>query len=140
MSPRSPRRKRPAVAAALVVVSLLAIAVAEAHHRAYRHRHHRRHEAKTVIVVGQPQPVRIAVVVHGRAGGVLDLNVKPKQTEVWVDGSFRGTVDNFDGRPGKLWLVAGEHRLKLVTPDGVEVARNIRVQAGVEVDVSLDLR
>ena len=140
MSPKSPHRKTLFLLTAFVCVSMLATAAADAHRGVYRHRHHRHHEAKAVIVFGNPQPVQSAVVVHGRPAGILDLNVKPKQTEVWVDGSLLGTVDNFDGRPGKLRLVAGEHRLKLVTPEGVAVARNIRVQAGVEIDVGLDLR
>jgi len=125
---------------ALACVSLLATAAADAHRGVYHHRHHRHREAKAVIVLGNPHPVRGAIVAHGRPAGILDLNVKPKQTEVWVDGSLLGTVDNFDGRPSKLRLVAGEHRLKLVTPYGVTVARNIRVQAGVEVEVGLDMR
>ena len=140
MSPRSPLLNTLFSVAAFVCVSTLATAAADAHRGAHRHRYHRQREAKAVIVFGNPQPVRNAVLAHGRPAGILDLNVKPKQTEVWVDGSLLGTVDNFDGRPGKLRLVAGEHRLKLVTPDGVAVARNIRVQAGVEVDVGLDLR
>ena len=140
MSSRSPRRNTCFFAAAFVCVSMLATVAADAHRGVYRHRHHRHHEAKAVIVFGKPHPVRGAVVVHGRPAGVLDLNVKPKQTEVWVDGSLLGTVDRFDGRPSKLRLVAGEHRLKLVMPGGVAVARNIRVQAGIEVDVELGLR
>ena len=83
---------------------------------------------------------RHTVVVHGRPAGVLDLNLKPKATEVWVDGRFRRIADDFDGIPQKLLLTQGHHRLKLVTPDGVEVARDIRIQAGTEINIGLDLR
>ena len=72
--------------------------------------------------------------------GVLDMNVKPRSTEVWVDGTFRGTCDAFDGHPKKLHLRPGTHRIKLVTPDGLEVAREIRVRAGIEFNVGIDLR
>jgi hypothetical protein len=131
-------RFRIGIAAACVAVAALALPAALAHPRARHHRHH--HKAKAVIVVGKPRPVSHTVVVRGRPAGILDLNVKPKDTEVWVDGAFRGTVDSFDGHPNKLRLVAGNHRMKFVTPEGVEVARDIRVQAGVEVNVGLDLR
>ena len=101
---------------------------------------HRRHHAKAVIVVGPARAARHTVAVHGQPAGVLDLNLKPKATEVWVDGRFRGTADNFDGIPQKLLLAQGPHRLRLVTPDGVEVARDIRVQAGTEIKIGLVLR
>lgn len=120
----------------LVVAALLTPAV-DAHRRAVRH-HHR--HATAVIVVGRPTPLRHAVIVNGRPHGVLDMNVKPKATEVWTDGKLRGTCDDFDGYPGKLHLRPGLHRIKLVTPHGVEVAREVHVRAGLEINVGLDLR
>ena len=121
---------------ALTLTAMLFPAVA-AHPRAHHHRHR---TSTAVIVVGKPRPVRHAVVVNGTAHGVLDLNVKPKATEVWIDGRMRGTVDAFDGYPSKLPLRAGMHEIKLVTPDGIEVSRDVRVRAGVEMNIGLDLR
>jgi len=109
---------------------------AVAHPRA-RHGHH---SSAAIIVIGKPRPVRQSVVVRGRPAGVLDLDVRPKDTRVWVDGRLRGTVDDFDGRPRKLHLAAGDHLVKLVTPDGVEVARVVKVEADVELNVGLSLR
>jgi hypothetical protein len=127
-----------ALLAALALLLLTATA-AHAHRRPHRHHHHR-HHTKAVIVVGQPKPLRTAVVINGVPHGVLDMNVKPRATEVWIDGKLRGTCDAFDGHPNKLHLRPGTHRIKLVTPDGVEVARDVRVKAGVEINVGLDLR
>jgi len=101
---------------------------------------HGRHLDSAVIVIGKPRPVRHAVVVRGRPAGVLDLDVRPKETRVWVDGSLRGTVDDFDGHPRKLHLTAGDHHVKLVTPKGVEVARVVKVVADIELNVGLSLR
>ncbi|MCH7780494.1 MAG: hypothetical protein IH848_06580, partial [Acidobacteria bacterium] len=56
------------------------------------------------------------------------------------DGTFRGTCDAFDGFPNKLALAPGMHTIKFVTPDGIEASRDVRVRAGVEVNVGLDLR
>ncbi len=102
--------------------------------------HRRQHLARAVIVVGPVRAVRRTAMVYGRPAGVLDLNLKPKATEVWVDGRLRGIADDFDGIPQKLLLAHGPHRLRLVTPDGVEIARVIRVQAGTEINIGLDLR
>ncbi len=133
------RPPRLGLAAAILAVSFLAMPSFAANRRTPGHGHHDR-RVKAVIVIGKPRPVKTAVVVHGRPAGILDLNVKPKDTLVWVDGTLRGTVARFDGHPDKLHLIAGNHRVKLITPDGIEVARDIRVRAGIEVDVRLDLR
>ncbi len=93
-----------------------------------------------VVVVGKPKPVSRVVVVNGARLGVLDLNVKPKATEVWVNGRLRGTCAEFDGHPDKLTLRPGMHSIRFVTPDGIEAARDIRVRAGREINVGLDLR
>lgn len=110
-----------------------------AHPRARRHAHGHRH-GKAVIVVGDPRPAKRVVVVDGVAHGTIDVNVKPKSTEVWVNGDLRGTADAFDGFPNKLHLRPGVHRLELVTPGGETVARDVRVRSGVEIDLGLDLR
>ena len=124
------------VVALLLGIGLLAAPVSTtwAHTRIHDHRH------RAVIVVGKPRPAGNVVVVNGVAHGTLDLNVKPRATEVWVDGVFRGTCGQLDGVPGKLHLRPGVHRVRLVTPDGASVARDVRVRAGVEINVGLDLR
>ncbi len=135
MSPLGKIKVAVALTACLTAAGLIAPSV-QAGPRAHRRQHH----AKAVIVVGPARGLRHIVVVHGRPAGVLDLNLKPKATEVWVDGRLRGIADDFDGIPRKLLLAQGPHRLKLITPDGVEIARVIRVQAGTEINIGLDLR
>lgn len=122
---------------AIITVALLAGGIAAAHPRARAHHHARR---TPVIVIGKPRPAHRVVVVNGARYGVLDLNVKPRATEVWVDGTLRGTCDEFDGYPDKLTLAPGMHAIRLVTPDGDDVSRSLRVRAGIEINVGLDLR
>jgi PEGA domain-containing protein len=45
--------------------------------------------------------------------GALDLSVKPKQAEVWVDGKYFAEARDLDGDPSYLWLKAGPHHLVL---------------------------
>jgi len=120
-----------------LLCALLAAPMAEAH-RLGRGHHHRHRSA--LIVVGKPRPVKRVAVIDGRPAGVLDLNVEPRATEVWVDGTRRGTCADFDGFPAKLTLTAGLHEIELVTPDGLVVEREVRVVAGREINVGLDLR
>ena len=121
--------------AALIVPSLWA------HFRPYPHRHRQvdRHQG-AIIVLGTPQTVKHHVVLQGRPAGYLDMNIKPKATEVWVDGRFRGIVDDFDGRPQMLRLRAGPHRVKLVTPDGTAFQRAVQITAGTRIEVKLNLK
>lgn len=123
------------LAAAGLLLAGLAAPAAWAHPRFWRHHH--RHHRRAVIVIGAARPIRHTVVVGALPHGALDMNVKPATTEVWVDGKFRGTADDFDGSPQKLQLAPGTHRLKLVTPEGEEYAREIQVTAGAEVDIDL---
>ncbi len=43
--------------------------------------------------------------------GALDLNVKPNQAEVWVDGKYVADARDLDGDPSYLWLKQGPHHL-----------------------------
>ena len=111
MSQRTPARWALTAIAGLCL-ALFAGSVADAHWRA------RAHPPRRVVVVRQPRPVKNVVVVNGERRGLVDLNVKPRATEVWVDGQYKGTCDAWDGHPDKLRLTAGVHRLRFLTPDG----------------------
>jgi hypothetical protein len=43
--------------------------------------------------------------------GGLDLNVKPKEAEVWVDGQYVAAARDLDGDPSYLWLERGAHHI-----------------------------
>ena len=47
------------------------------------------------------------------AGASLRLQVSPRDTEVFVDGYYAGTVDDFDGFFQRLHLEPGEHDIEL---------------------------
>jgi hypothetical protein len=50
---------------------------------------------------------------YGYPESSLRLQVEPKQTEVFIDGYWAGTVDDFDGFFQRLHLEPGEHDLEL---------------------------
>lgn len=43
--------------------------------------------------------------------GALDLNVKPRKAEVWVDGRYVAQARELDGYPTYLWLDEGRHTI-----------------------------
>ena len=62
--------------------------------------------------------------------GSLRLQVEPRETEVFVDGYFAGTVDEFDGFFQRLHLEPGEHDLQLYLRGHRTVQRKIYLQPG----------
>src|SRR5207244_13328875 len=44
--------------------------------------------------------------------GALRLKIKPKNAEVYVDGYYVGTVDEFDGLFQRLHIEPGAHRIE----------------------------
>lgn len=58
----------------------------------------------------------------------LQLQVTPRQTEVFVDGYFAGTVDAFDGRFQRLHVRPGEHELTLYLDGHRRVTQTIQVR------------
>ncbi len=71
--------------------------------------------------------------------GALDLNVRPKKTEVWVDGEYVGAAGRFDGYPGHLWLGDGRHELIFYSQGFETVRREVNVLEGVVLDIHHDM-
>lgn len=58
----------------------------------------------------------------------LQLQVTPRETEVFVDGYFAGKVDAFDGRFQRLHIQPGEHELTLYLDGHRTIKQTIRVR------------
>jgi hypothetical protein len=61
------------------------------------------------------------------AGAELRLEVKPKQAQVYLDGYYAGTVDDFDGIFERLHLKPGDHELVLYLEGYQTVTQNVRL-------------
>ena len=62
--------------------------------------------------------------------GSMRLHVNPRQTEVFVDGYFAGTVDDFDGVFQRLRLEPGEHDLELFLAGHRSYQQKVYLQPG----------
>ena len=60
----------------------------------------------------------------------MRLQVSPRDTEVFVDGYFAGTVDDFDGVFQRLDLEPGEHEVELYLPGHRSVTERVYLQPG----------
>lgn len=65
----------------------------------------------------------------GGYGGVR-IDVPQKDAEVYVDGYFAGTVDDFNGRMQQLELDPGPHHLELRAPGFETVSFDVNVEPG----------
>lgn len=67
--------------------------------------------------------------------GGVDLNIKPKKAEVWVDGEYVGTAGEFDGYPAFLWLPEGEHTITVYRGGYESWERNVAIRPGAVIKV-----
>jgi hypothetical protein len=72
--------------------------------------------------------------------GAIDLNVKPNQAEVWVDGKYVGEARNLDGTPSYLWLPEGAHRLSIRKGGYATFETQVDVRRGITKALKLRLR
>jgi hypothetical protein len=63
-------------------------------------------------------------------GGAARLQVTPRQTEVFIDGYFAGTVDDFDGFLQRLRIEPGEHEVELYLAGYRSFSQRIYLQPG----------
>lgn len=61
--------------------------------------------------------------------GSLILQVEPATAQVFVDGYYFGTPEEFDGRRGELALEPGPHKVQLVAPGYESVTVDVRITA-----------
>jgi hypothetical protein len=54
--------------------------------------------------------------------------VKPRDAEVWVDGYYAGSVDDFDGIFQSLKLDLGAYRIEVRKPGFETITFDVRVQ------------
>ena len=78
--------------------------------------------------------------VSPRNAGRVDFNIKPSQSQVFVDGAYIGVADDYNGGffGETATLKAGKHRIKVVSPEGQVVHREIYVMPGKELNFDLE--
>lgn len=67
--------------------------------------------------------------------GALDLDVRPEEAQVYLDGHLIGIADNFDGWPRHLWLEQGTYDLVLYLEGYETIARQYTIYPGLVIDV-----
>lgn len=68
--------------------------------------------------------------------GALDLDLSPADTQVYLDGQYIGTVDDYDGWPQYLWLDPGTYDIVFYRDGYKTLARQVTIYRGLVVDWS----
>jgi hypothetical protein len=71
--------------------------------------------------------------------GAVDMNVKPGEAEVWVDGKFRGEAKHLDGSPSLLWLREGSHEIVVYKGGYKSFDERISIDPGQKLDLKVRL-
>jgi hypothetical protein len=67
---------------------------------------------------------------YGYPVGELRLKVHPRDAQVFIDGSYAGRVDDFDGVFQSLRLEEGEYQVEIVLPGYEPLAFDVRIFPG----------
>jgi hypothetical protein len=72
--------------------------------------------------------------------GGIALEMSPYDADVYVDGTYAGRVEDFDGSKQPLTLVPGTHRVEVQAPGFVPLTFDVAVQAGQIIPYRGDLQ
>jgi len=76
---------------------------------------------------------------YGYPTGELRIQVRPRDAQVFIDGSYAGTVDDFDGTFQSLRLEGGEYKVEIVLPGYEPLDFDVQIVPGEKVTYKGDL-
>jgi len=77
--------------------------------------------------------IRLEPLPEDALSGGIQLDIEPRQAQVYVDGAYAGVVDAFSGYYRHLTLVAGPHSLVIVSPNYEPLTIEVMVAPGATV-------
>ena len=77
---------------------------------------------------------------HAYDIGELRLQVSPKSAQVFVDGGYAGTVDDYDGTFQSLKLESGSYSIRLQAPGYQTIEFDVRITPTQKITYREDLR
>jgi HSP20 family molecular chaperone IbpA len=72
--------------------------------------------------------------------GELRLRIRPRDSQVFVDGFFAGNVDDFDGNFQSLRLEQGGHKIEVRMPGFETLTIDVHIQPNRTLTIREELR
>ncbi len=80
-------------------------------------------------------------VIYGRARfAAVKTDVSPEESEVWLDGQYVGSADDFDGYPDYLYLKPGKYHLEFKVVGYEPVSVDLEVTRGEITKIDQNLK
>ncbi len=79
-------------------------------------------------------------VDRGVRFAVIDTDISPEEAEVWLDGQYIGTADDFDGQPDFLYVKPGSYRVEFRAAGYEVYAVDLDVSSGQRVNLGTRMR
>ena len=76
---------------------------------------------------------------YGYDVGELRLQISPRHAQVYVDGYYAGTVDDYDGAFQALRLESGPYKIEIVAPGYETMTFDVRISPGQKITYRSDL-
>jgi hypothetical protein len=64
------------------------------------------------------------------AWGTVKTEIQPPESEVWLDGTYVGTADDFDGYPDFLYLKPGSYKVEFRLENYQPLAADVSIASG----------
>lgn len=94
--------------------------------------------AVALVLCFQPSPASAQIPFFDR-GTALRFQVTPEDAEIFLDGYYVGTVDDFDGMFQRLYLEPGEHDVEIYLTGYRSVRQKVFVQPGATFRLRYDM-
>src|SRR6185436_14497734 len=107
-----------------------------------KYNHYRYYPYKSYGYAGYARPYYNYGSYYGTYGyptGELRLQVRPPDAQVFINGAYAGTVDNFDGTFQALRLEQGDYKVEIVLPGYEPLDFDVRITPGEKVTYKGDL-
>ena len=98
------------------------------------------HYPYPIRVYGYRAPLAPVFIGPSPIYGGVALEMSPYDADVYVDGTYAGRVEDFDGSKQPLTLVPGTHRIEVQAPGFVPLTFDVAVQAGQVIPYRGDLQ
>jgi hypothetical protein len=79
-------------------------------------------------------------VPSGAAYGGVRIQGAPRDAQVYVDGTYAGVVDDYDGTFQRLDLEPGSHAIEIRTAAGRPLTYDVNLTAGQTLTVHANVR
>ena len=82
----------------------------------------------------------VGVGVRQGRYAVVKTDVQPEEAQVYLDGKYVGSADDFDGMPDFLYLGPGKYQLEFRLPNYMTFATELDVTAGQQLKIEEKLK